>query len=413
MVILKKNIFSIVEFGSSKITCAICQFSSEHIKILGIGSEIAYGIKNGAPSNIKDVINSIIRAISKAESQYGKTIDDIYVVLSGASIESEVINQEILFNGGREVSDKDIKNLISKAHESLNQSDNRSILHSINNGYGLDGLYVSNPRGMYASRIDSSTNFISATRIPLLNINQVFAQSHTSVKSYIAAPYADTFSCLNDDDKAIGATVVNFGAQNTSVATFKNGCLTSCYSKPIGGSYITLDIAYAFGVSMSCAEKMKLLHGSLFLDENSDEKISMQIDDETEEEILVNKNDFLSVIIARQEEIIESMFQKNGDFSYDISERKIIITGGAHKITGLTDMISQIFPCKIVKSMELHNIHNFENEFKEFHLHEPENSSILGAIKYLHHSTHDQLLNFDKSNSKSSSKLKKLFAWAR
>jgi cell division protein FtsA len=412
MVILKKNVFSIVEFGSSKISCIICQFSSENIKILGVGTEVAYGIKNGAPSNVKDVINSITRAVSKAENHYGKTVDDIYVVLSGASIESEVINQEILFNGGREVNEKDIKSLILRAHEALNYGENRTILHSINNGYGLDGLYVSNPTGMYASKIDSSTNFVSAMRIPLLNINQVFAQSHLNVKAYLSAPYMDTFSCLNDDDKAIGATVINFGAQNTSVATFKNGCLTSCYSKPIGGSFITLDIAYAFGVSLSCAERMKILHGNLFLDDNNDEKIAMQIDDETEEEILVSKNDFLSVIIARQEEIIESIFQKNGDFSYEISERKIIITGGANKINGLTDMISQIFPCKIVKSLDSHYLYNFENEFKEFDINEPENSSILGAIKYLYYSMHDQLLN-DRSSKKTSSKLKKLFSFVK
>ena len=177
-------------------------------------------------------------------------------------------------------------------------------------------------------------------------------------------------------------------------------------------SSITFDIAYAFGVSLSCAERMKVLYGNLFLDDNSDEKISMQIDEGSEEEILANKNDFLSVIIARQEEIIESIFQKNGDFSYDISERKIIITGGAHKINGLNDMISQIFPCKIIKSLDSHYIHNFENEFKEFDLNDSENSSILGAIKYLHHSIHDQFID-DKLSQTASSKLKKLFSWAR
>ncbi len=412
MAILKKNIFTIVEFGSSKISCIICQFSFESIKILGIGTEVAHGIKNGAPSNIKDIINSITRAVSKAENQYGKTIDDVCIVIAGASTESEVVNQEILFNHGREINEKDIKSLISKAYEALNYGESRTILHSINNGYGLDGLYVSNPSGMYAEKIDSSTNFISAMKIPLLNINKVFAQSHLNVKAYISAPYGDTFSCLNDDDRSIGATVINFGAQNTSVATFKNGCLTSCYSKPIGGAYITLDIAYAFGVSLSCAERMKIFYGNLFLDENSDEKISMEIDEETHEEILVNRNDFLSVIIARQEEIIESIFQKNGDFSYDISERKIIITGGAHRISGLTEMISQIFPCKIVKSIDSHHIYNFENEFKEFNLNDPENSSIVGAIKYLHQTMHSQFAD-ERLNSKNSSKFKKLFSWVR
>lgn len=411
MVILKRNVFSLVELGSSKITCIIVQLSFSVIKVLGVGVEVARGVKNGIPSNIKDVISSITRAVSKAESQYGKTVDDVYVVIAGANIESEVVNQEALLNG-REVSDKDIKNLTLRAYESLNYENARTILHSVNNGYALDGLYVSNPIGMCANKIDMSTNFISSLRIPLLNINQVFAQSHLNVKAYIAAPYADTFSCLNEDDKSIGATVINFGSQNTSVATFKNGCLTSCYSKPIGGNYITLDIAYAFGVSMSCAEKMKVLYGDLFLDDNSDEKISMVVDGEDSEEILVSKNDFLSVIIARQEEIIESIFQKNGSFSYDISERKVVITGGAHRINGLTDMISQVFPCKIVKNLDCHCINNLENEFREFNQNDPENSSILGAVKYLHNLLQNHLVD-DQSGNKNFSKFRKLFSWAK
>ena len=105
MIALKKNVFCIVEFGSSKITCIIFQLSLNSIKILGIGVEIARGIKNGIASNVKDVILSISRAVSKAENQYGKTVDNIYVVITGADIESEIVNQEALLSG-RNVNEK-------------------------------------------------------------------------------------------------------------------------------------------------------------------------------------------------------------------------------------------------------------------------------------------------------------------
>ena len=394
MVILKKNVFSLIEFASSKILCVIFQLSNDEIKILGYGFEIARGIKNGIVSDINLAVKSVGKAVSKAESQYGKIIEDVYVVISGCGIESQIVIQEALVNG-RDITEKDIKSLTSRAIEKLQYGNDRVIMHSVNNGYAVDGIHVENPIGMYVNKIDVSTNFISVNKSLLLNIGQVFAQSRLNVIAYLASPYMDSFSCVSDDDKNIGVTIINFGAEDTSVLTFKNGCLTSCYSKPLGGYHLTHDIAYAFGISIANAEKIKVLYGSLFIDNEDNESISVKIENTGSDEIFIDKSEFLSVIAARQEEILELIFSQlnknNNQFSYDISTRKIIIVGGASKINGLSNMIGEFYTCKLVKDIEYFYIKNIDNNFAEFDKKEPVFSSTFGAIKYLQNLYKDQL----------------------
>jgi cell division protein FtsA len=415
MVILKKNVFSIIEFASSKILCVIFQLSNDDIKILGFGYEISQGIRNGVVSDIGLAVKSIGKAVSKAESQYGKIIEDVYVVISGCGIESQIITQEALVNG-RDITEKDIRSLTNRAIEKLQYGNDRAIMHSVNNGYAIDGIYVENPIGMYANKIDVSTNFVSVNKSLLVNIGQVFAKCRLNVIAYLAAPYMDSFSCISDDDKNIGVTVINFGAEDTGVLTFKNSCLTSCYTRPLGSYHITHDIAYAFGVSIANAEKMKLLYGNLFLDEEDNESISVRVENSGIDEIFIDKNEFLSVVLARQEEILELIFsqlnKKNSQFSYDISTRKIIIVGGGSKISGLSNMIGEFYPCKLVKDIESFYVKNIDNNFTEFSKNEPGFSSVFGAIKYLQNIYKDRFNSENRDRSRGFD-LKRIFSFLK
>jgi cell division protein FtsA len=155
----------------------------------------------------------------------------------------------------------------------------------------------------------------------------------------------ESFSCLTEDDKNIGASVINFGANSTSLITFKNGCLVSCLNINLGSSFLTFDLAHAFGISLFEAEKIKIKYGTFLplSNENYYENIIINNDEYKEgivsssnitnnhEDTLINKYDFLSVLIARQEEIIELLNGKSKYLNQIISDRKLILTGGGAK----------------------------------------------------------------------------------
>jgi cell division protein FtsA len=401
MAVLKKNIFSIVEIGSSKIICVIFSIHQKEIKILSFAMNPAIGIKNGIIINMKEAINSIAKTVEKAESIYGKIIEEVYVLISGIDITSEIMTQEINING-RDVIEKDLKNLTNKASENLQLNNERTILHSVNNGYALDDLYVSYPIGMCANQLSVTTNFISCLRIPLININQVFAGCRLNIKDHFIGSYMESFSCLTEDDKNIGASVINFGASSTSLITFKNGCLVSCLNINIGSALLTFDLAHAFGISLCEAEKLKLEYGtfSRISTDNYYENIileknqSLSNNFETsavsatksfdENKILINKYDFLSVLLARQEEILEVLILKAKSLGQVFSERKLILTGGGAKMNGIIDFVKELIPSRSVKIFENVNDIQILNDFFDFDLNDSNFSSIIGALKYIY-----------------------------
>jgi cell division protein FtsA len=405
MASLKRNIFTLVEIGSSKIICIIFSINQKEIKILSFGISHSIGIKNGIVINMKEAINSIARTVEKAESLYGKTVEDVFILISGIDIVSEIITQEVNING-RDVIEKDLKNLTNKASESLQANNERAILHSVNNGYALDGLYVSYPVGMCANQLSVTTNFISCLRIPLININQVFAGCRLNIRDHLVGCYVESFSCLTDDDKNIGVSVINFGANSTSLITFKNGCLVSCLNINIGSSLLTFDLAHAFGISLFEAEKLKLEHGTflslsgenyyenIILEKsipylNNDENFSVSSPSGVnklvnENHVLINKYDFLSVLLARQEEILEVLISKARNLGQIFSERKLILTGGGAKISGITELVKEFIPSRNIKLYEYVDDIKIYNEFPELDLGDSNFSSCLGALKYIY-----------------------------
>ena len=399
MILLKRNVFTIVEFASSKISCVIFQIVNSSIKILSFSTGSASGLKNGTVSDISLAVKSVGQVVSKAELQYGKTIESVFVIVSGCDVDSEIITQEAFVND-REITEKDIKNLLSRSISSFEES--RLIIHSVNNGYALDNLLVSDPIGMSASKIVVSTNFISVSKSKLTNVNRVFSQCRLTITGYIASPYADSFSCLTEDDKNIGSTLINFGSGNTSVVTFKSGSLVSCYSKSIGSEYITFDIAFAFGVSLVNAEKLKILHGSLFPDEEGG-VIIIPNDDENSE-ISIDYTEFLAVIKARQEEILESVLlsKKIEQGCRQISVRKILITGGGSSILGLDKLIKSIFPSKIIREAEYLNVEGIDFGSTTLNKTGTMSSTIIGSIKYVQQKifTHEEIEERKKFNFK-------------
>lgn len=384
MVLLKKNIFTVVEFSSSKVSCVIFHSFNSIIKILAFASESSQGIKSGAVSDLDLAVRTISRIISKAEQVYGKTIETVFVILSGCDIETQVTSYDASLNN-REITEKDLKNLIYRATTELEVEAFRTIIHSVCNGYSVDEVFVFNPLGMYASKISVLMSFISVDKLKLTNITRVFSNCRLTVAGYIVASYADSFSCLSLDDIKIGATVINFGAETTSVVTYKNDSLISCYSRSLGSNHITFDIACAFSVSFANAEKLKILHGNLLIDDEEGFIITNG-DEKNQNEISIDYLEFLSVIRARQEEIIESIFiplmLKDKKFSYDISARKILITGGGSNLLGLSKMISDLFPCKLVQNVEHINLGGIEFE-NIFNPQDTSLSTIIGAIRYI------------------------------
>ncbi|GJM72255.1 hypothetical protein HMSSN036_44710 [Paenibacillus macerans] len=59
----------------------------------------------------------------------------------------------------------------------------------------------------------------------------------------------------------MGSVLVDIGAGSTTIAVFEGGTIVSTSTLPIGGEFITNDIAYGLRTLTDHAEKAKLKYG--------------------------------------------------------------------------------------------------------------------------------------------------------
>ena len=97
------------------------------------------------------------------------------------------------------------------------------------------------------------------------NLATVVESSHLEIESKAFSAYASGLACLVEDEKELGATVIDIGGGTTSIASFKNGHPVYFSSIPVGGINVTNDIALGLTTSFNYAEEVKNRNGCAFL----------------------------------------------------------------------------------------------------------------------------------------------------
>ena len=84
-----KHIFTVIDIGNSKVSCLIgtsVKSNDVQIKALGFGQHASLGMNNGRVTDMKEIANSIARAVEGAEAMAGFPINNVSCSLSGGTI---------------------------------------------------------------------------------------------------------------------------------------------------------------------------------------------------------------------------------------------------------------------------------------------------------------------------------------
>ena len=103
MTIMKKiktnrNMHTVVDIGNSKVSCLIGTTDKNNQlqpKIIGFGQHVSQGMISGKITNMKEVTNSIARAVEGAEAMAGFAINKVTCNISGGRPITKVFRNEI------------------------------------------------------------------------------------------------------------------------------------------------------------------------------------------------------------------------------------------------------------------------------------------------------------------------------
>ena len=347
-----KNIFTVIDIGNSKVSCLIgtsVKTNDVQIKALGFGQHASQGICNGNVTDMKEIANSIARAVEGAENMAGFPINNVICSLSGGRPITKIIRNQLKIENGR-VEKNDIFE-IHKVKDSTHIDNYELISSSVIKYYLDNNTSVDNPIGIFTDSLTVEISHTYGQKSTIKNIISAVNLCHLSVEKFIICSEASGISTMTQDEKINGAVVIDLGANITSIGVFLNNKIIFSDSIPIGGLHITSDIVRGLGTKSEDAEKIKILHGSTLAKE-TDEYINLDIPIISDQGEIVTQKVPKSVLIAiikpRVEEIFELVEQRLSQIKSKPNKiNKIILCGGGANLNNIRELASNTFESNV------------------------------------------------------------------
>ena len=339
------DIFAVIDIGNTKVSSLIGSSSKNNdvqVKVLGFGQHASLGINNGIITDMKEIANSIAKAVEGAETMAGFPINKVTCSLSGGRPIIKVTRSELKIENGQVT-----KNDLAKI-EKINKPkviENYKLMSSSVIKYYIDNnTPVDNPIGIHTENLIVEMNNIYGKIGVIKNISNAIDLCHLSIDKFTICSEASGVSTLIEDERKNGAIIIDLGGNVTSIGVFINNKIIFSDSIPIGGIHITSDIVRGLGTKAEDAEKIKILYGSALSNENDEyTKIDVPIISDDGEIISqkIPKAMLTAIIKPRIEEIFEIVKERLTFLKLSKSSiNKVILCGGGASLNNVREFAS-------------------------------------------------------------------------
>ena len=340
----KRNTVAAIDVGSTKVSVTVGDIGDHgEVRILGVGVTPAAGLSRGAIDNIQSARDAISEAVRRAEQSCGMRILSAVVGLAGTHVSSQN-NRGIVAIPDRErpISADDRARVLDVAGQ-ISIPTNREIVHILPRRYWVEGTdQVSDPVGMFGTRLDAETHIITAAVSALQNLTKCVEGAGVQVDNVVFAPIAAAQSVLREEERQQGVALVDIGGSTTSVAVFEEGTVAHTVCLPVAGTQLTHDLARVLRCPWESAERLKCESGSAKGDPSMvDESVEIHAFG-THSEKAVSVLHVSEILQARCEEILEIVAVELKRAGYlDKVAAGLVITGGTGCLPGLAELAEE------------------------------------------------------------------------
>lgn len=262
---MEEKIIIALEIGSSKIKGATGAIDADGaLNVKAVEEEpITDSVRYGVIRNVYETAQAVSNVINRlALREAPRKVEGVYVSIGGRSLASQAIEIDRRLASETIVTPEMIEDI---SREALNTPlPDRSIVGVTPRELFVDNEYSPRPVGVMGSHILARLNLLSCRTQMLRNLSVVIEEKlGLKIMDTFVRPLALADLVLLNEEKRLGCMLVDFGAETTTVAIFKNGVLQHLAVLPMGSRHITRDIT-ALNYIEEQAEELKKNGGSAF-----------------------------------------------------------------------------------------------------------------------------------------------------
>lgn len=346
-VMTRNGFFTGLDIGTSSIKVLVAELVDGEVNVIGVSNAKSKGVKDGIIVDIEAAATAIKSAISQAEEKAGISIKSVNVGLPANLLQVEPTQGMIpVTSDTKEITDQDVENVVKSAL-TKSMTPDREVITFVPEEFVVDGFQgIRDPRGMMGVRLEMRGLLYTGPRTILHNLRKTVERVGIQVENVIISPLAIVQSVLNEGEREFGATVIDMGGGQTSVATIRNQELqyTNVYQE--GGDYVTKDISKVLKTSKKIAEGLKLNYGEAYPQLASKETFQVEVIGEVEP-VEVTEEYLAQIISARLKHIFEQIKQ-------DLERRHLLdlpggiaLIGGNAILPGVVELAQEVLGVRV------------------------------------------------------------------
>ncbi len=350
----------------------------EDIHILGITTVDSNGLRKGNIIDIESAARSIDECLHKLERMCGVEISSALLGYSGSSI-STINNRAVVAvgNSNYEITLEDKARVLQSARNVALPLD-RCVVQTIERQYIIDGYDgVKDPIGMVGSRLEAEVTIVIAATAAAQNLQRSTGRIDLQVNQLVYNPILASESVLLPAEREMGVVLIDIGGGTTDISYFEGGNLLCAGVLPIGGDYITRDLAIVLKTSLEDAAKIKESDGVAGPGQASDDVIVTVNNLHGKEVRQVSQQVIADIIYARVLEMIEMIYSELKQFNcLEKIPGGIVLTGGGAHLTGIEEIMEDYMNIT-VRSGIPENLRGVQSDISR-----PDYATVIGGLIY-------------------------------
>lgn len=330
-----------IDFGSTRISAVAAQvLDNGAVKVFSEESKISDDVKWGIvekPTGASFKVSELVKLLKNSSKM--PDISQVSVSVGAKSMKHIHVSISRFVGKPNVVTDNLLAEMLEECERKYQQPD-ITVFDVIPVSYILDGQRLDEPVGQTAIQITANYHVVLGNAIIKSELERCFDRTGIVLEHTPLAVEALSTVVLDDQEREVGAALINFGATTTTLAVYHDGVLQNLLVIPLGSRNITKDIQ-ELGINEINAERLKCLKGCA-LESLVNDPMYIQIAsiDEGHEPVRISTQFLATIIEARLEEIMQPIINAIGNLPFQL-EAGIVITGGGAKLNNMIDFIAQ------------------------------------------------------------------------